>query len=56
MKPCSRTRLKSSGRRFGPGVEVVALYSEINPQSGMRAPWFRSGITASRTTPPTFSK
>ena len=56
MKPLISTRLNRSGRRLGPGVVSVALYSEMSPQRGMRAFWFRSVITARSTSPPTFSK
>ena len=38
MKPLIIARWTSSGRRFGPLGCDVALYSEINPHNGMRAP------------------
>ena len=62
MKPWMRSRLRTTGPRFGPGgapdasAPGATLYCATMPHITMRAKSLKRGNTASCTAPPTFSQ
>jgi hypothetical protein len=56
VSPLTRVAINSAGTRSDPGGASVWLYWAMSPQTGTRAKSFRSGSTASKAFPPTFSK